>query len=135
MNLGNSMMQELNDEEITALIRVRRDLSQGNFTYFATPQAIDYRSISFPDLNGERLRIFDMHLTLVQYPYGTVACIGGWMMSYMRKGYTDLALFVCHKPRLRELCYPPFMFPRIHPKQAVRAIDNYMFDKPIWDIV
>jgi hypothetical protein len=130
---------ELNDAEMTALIKVRKDLADGRYRHFAS-----YRRFSFKKLNMAGFgwpadcRIFSMDRYLEEYSCGTVGCIGGWMLHELRMynpNHCKMFYFAEGKPRLWQLFYGcPDNIDRhlITPRRAVRAIDNYILGHNIW---
>lgn len=134
-------MIELTDDEVTALIVVRKGLADGRYKHFVSPKQINYSRINMAGFGwSSDERIFDMSKAFREYECGSVGCIFGWMWHELgREDISTLTLgeFVLNKPRLNELFYavptPSWYMYRITPQRAVRAIDNYIMGiDPIW---
>lgn len=123
------MFNELSDEEITALIRLRKDLKDGAILFIGDHLYFD------PDLQGpaELFTRYNFSMETVRshgHLYHT-GCIGGLLMQYLhRKDWNNLSAFIESRQRFKELCFgmpTDYDWHTITPTQAVEAIDNYMF--------
>lgn len=110
-------------KEFNALGRVRDGLRENRYIHVPSPE-----SRLKPLAKGG----FNMSEPCEAYQCGTVSCIGGCVALEMKMNAGDARAYVCSKSHdtsaLNKLYYPEALedWPAITPKQAARAIDNFL---------
>lgn len=130
---------ELTDDEVTALIKVRKDLADGRYRHFVSHKRVNFNKLNMAGFGWPTdCRIFSMDRYLEEHPCGTVGCIGGWMLHELgvfNPNHNRMFYFAQDKKRIWQLFYGcPDNIERhlITPRRAVRAIDNYILGHEIW---
>lgn len=133
----------LTKEERKALVQVRDALANGMLEHRRNFDALPGAERGFFSFSLRRL--FNMGCPARETQCGTVACIGGWMGAFMGKSPSEAYEFVdIHEEgKFGELFYPFSVtddqrreksnYEAITPKQAIKAIDNFLkTGKPNW---
>lgn len=109
----------LTKKELEALLAVRDGLASGAYKHVR----------NFSDTKSKK-PMFNMTQACVSDSCGTIGCIGGWMARQMGLNEIEAHDYVYETPgKTYDLFFPKGLngdWDKITPKQAVKAIDNFL---------